>query len=148
MEQLSRYRAQLMGIAILSILLYHIPHEWYHVDFPLSLIKHYFYFGSDTFLFLSGFGVYFAYTKRRNNLKEFYLRRIRRILPYVYPVILVTGIALFYLGEVNLFEFIQIITLFDYLIAGFLYNWFVPVILFFYLISPLLIKFLSKKSFS
>ncbi|MDU1889538.1 MAG: acyltransferase [Dysgonomonas sp.] len=140
---LSRYRAQLMGIAIFLILVYHIPHNWFYFTFSLKLLRDYIYFGVDIFFFLSGFGVYFAYYNAQN-LKNFYLQRIRRILPYCYPVMLVSAFVLYYLGRTNIVELIEMIFVVDFWIEGFLYDWFIPVILLFYLLTPPLIKFLKK----
>lgn len=58
---LSKYRTQLMGFAMLWIVLYHLPLIFY---IPvISEIKWCGYTGVDIFFLLSGMGVYFSWSK-------------------------------------------------------------------------------------
>jgi len=74
----------LRGIAILSVLLFHIYPQYFH----------YGYLGVDLFFVLSGYLITnIIYTKLENNtfsFKEFYRNRIRRIFPAVIIVLLFT----------------------------------------------------------
>ena len=84
----SKYRDVLMGMAILSILVFHYTEDCYIAGINYGgVVKLYkTYIGSsgvDIFLLLSGLGLYYSYSKD-NNLKNFYLRRIKRVLiPYL-----------------------------------------------------------------
>lgn len=66
---LSKYRTELMGIAILWVMFFHLS-----IDINnriLNLIKTIGYGGVDIFLMISGLGLYYAY-KKNNNIKLFY----------------------------------------------------------------------------
>ena len=78
---LSKYRTELMGIAILWVMFFHLS-----IDINnriLNLIKTIGYGGVDIFLMISGLGLYYAY-KKNNNIKLFYKRRLLRLLPHIY----------------------------------------------------------------
>ena len=103
---ISRYRDELFGIAILSVLLLHF--SILHVDHYRGshsasfLIVRWFrrFFtssGVDIFTFLSGMGLYYSFSKN-GNIKSFYCRRYRRIL---IPYAIVGGI---YWTHVDLFS--------------------------------------------
>ena len=69
-------RKELMGIAILSVILYH----WFSwCKYGYLDMFHYLYIGVDVFLLLSGFGLCFSYNKC--NLPRFYRRRLLRVFP-------------------------------------------------------------------
>ena len=78
---LSLYRAELMGFAIIWVILYHsgfaepIP----FVSYISSLYRGGFG-GVDIFMMLSGFGLSFSMSKKKS-LKAFYLSRVARIYP-------------------------------------------------------------------
>lgn len=85
---ISRYRAEIMGVAALWVLL---VHEWRSI-FGASILgraERFFvamgFYGVDFFLFLSGMGLVYAIGKY--TLKEFYRRRfVRLLLPYLITV--------------------------------------------------------------
>lgn len=84
---LSKHRNAIMGVAILWIMLFHL-----HVSFdfiPLQAIKKIGYGGVDMFLFLSGFGLYFACSKDNFNKRQYYKNRFKRILPEFWLVLIV-----------------------------------------------------------
>ena len=74
---LSRYRGVLMGIAIIMIVLFHVALPRSSAFFGLKRMGN---MGVDIFFFLSGIGLWFAWTKRPE-LLHFYRRRLLRILP-------------------------------------------------------------------
>lgn len=82
----SEYRGALMGLAILSIMLFHYTEDcqtygvldgweyWYYHYIRSSCV--------DAFLFFSGFGLYFSF-KKRPDIGSFYKKRFTKILiPY------------------------------------------------------------------
>ena len=85
-NSLSLYRSELMGVAILMIMFFHI--EKFHAvsEHPLisqSILYQFIQNGNsgvDVFAFLSGMGIYFAWSKRPE-LLSFYRKRVLRILP-------------------------------------------------------------------
>lgn len=71
---ISKYRALLMGIAILFIMFCHLDVSQGHNGVPttsLARALHVFTVGVDMFLFLSGVGLYYSYTKRTQSYGEF-----------------------------------------------------------------------------
>lgn len=82
----SEYRAELMGIAIIGVLIGHtiilgnITINNTFIKF-LNIIPRLAF--TQGFLFLSGFGLCYSFTKN-NNIKQFYLKRIKRLLiPFI-----------------------------------------------------------------
>lgn len=80
LNNLSKYRSSLMGIAIIWIVLSHcIIGDWLN-----PVIKYLFCgyggVGVDLFLLVSGFGIYFSLSKNKD-LGQFLLKRIVRFLP-------------------------------------------------------------------
>jgi len=71
---LSKYRQALMGIAILWVMMFHLP-----LRPGIPIIKEFFnigYGGVDIFLFLSGFGLYFSLSKKGIKLSHYYKKKI------------------------------------------------------------------------
>ena len=73
-----------MGMAILSILIFHYTEDCYTVGINYSgIVKLYkTYIGSsgvDIFLLLSGLGLYYSFSKN-NSIKDFYSKRLKRVL--------------------------------------------------------------------
>lgn len=81
---ISRYRNLLMGIGILGVMMAHFL-EWGNVEGPIALLFKPFngLVFTEGFLFLSGFGLYYSYS-RKGDLKDFYKKRINRLLaPFI-----------------------------------------------------------------
>ena len=75
---ISKYRGELMGFAMIYVVMFHVcgsRHDtlWYCLARCGNL-------GVDIFLFLSGIGLWFAWT-RNSSLRHFYWRRYKRIYP-------------------------------------------------------------------
>ncbi len=76
-----------MGFAILWIMVFHIP-ELSGIKL-LDFIQSVGYGGVDIFIFLSGFGLYFAMSKYGKNLKIYYKKRFLRIIPEFWFVLVI-----------------------------------------------------------
>ena len=87
---ISEYRAELMAISMLAILLTHLKASFgvYALDRVALLCQG----GVDVFLFLSGFGLYYSGMKSDNPLR-FYSKRFKRIFPSFWVVMLLTFLA-------------------------------------------------------
>lgn len=94
-------------------------------------------------MFLSGFGLYFSYSKTCN-IKEFYVKRFFRLLPSV--IILILSFAVID-GCLNINGgFKEIISLSYWFFAIYSKNWFIGAILLFYIAYPFIYSFLVKNS--
>src|SRR5574344_1126242 len=74
---ISKYRAEQMGIAMLFIILFHVSLPRSDMFFGLRRIGN---IGVDMFLFLSGIGLWFSWMKNPS-AKHFFIRRYLRIYP-------------------------------------------------------------------
>lgn len=87
---LSKHRSAIMGFAILWVMLFHLRVS---VDFmPFTMFRKIGYGGVDIFLFLSGLGLYYSCSKENFNIREYYKKRFKRILPEFWIVLLVVFI--------------------------------------------------------
>lgn len=134
LQDISKYRAELMGFAILGVLVGHAI-SFSGCDMPvLDSIAH----GIHTpgFLFLSGFGLYYSLTKDSSAL-EFYKRRFWRFyFPFVlmvFPFLLRPILT----GNFDIWNFISQITTLNFWLYG---NnngmWYIAVSAVLYIITP------------
>jgi len=128
-----------LGIAIISIVLYHMPRVY-----SLLNVFNPGFIGVDFFLFFSGFSLCYSFEK--NNLSVFYKRRFLRI----YPMFFVLSLTLCVLsvcrgGQLSLFDwFCNLTTLSYYKIGGFFIDWYLCSIFLFYLLFPVF-YYLTKR---
>lgn len=134
LSNISRFRGELMGIAMLFVILFHVslPREDYL--FGLRRIGN---VGVDMFLFLSGIGLWFSWSKNPS-LKRFFLRRFLR----VYPAWLIMA-CLFYIprfhggdGRAWMDLIGEISFNWDFWRHGELNFWYIPAIMMLYLFAP------------
>lgn len=140
-QKVSRYRSLIMGLAILWIVLFH---SGFHLPFsPFQLLKTTGYGGTDFFMFCSGFGIYCS-LNHDFRFSTFWKKRAKRIFPSYFLVITAWVIMETMLYGMSLSEILG-----NYLFfgswAGFShqFNWYVPCILVFYLLSPLFYRVLQ-----
>lgn len=150
---ISKYRDELYGIAILSVMFFHFA--MLHVDFYGSgqkitfkltnlFYRYYSSGGVDVFALLSGMSLYYSFSKN-SDIGSFYIRRFKRIL---IPYIIVGGIFwirldIFQRGE----SFVRLLKDFFYVTFvtdGASNLWFISFIGAMYLIFP----FIYKASFN
>lgn len=142
---ISRYRAEHMGMAIIIIMLFHVPlpraDEFYGLYRMGNL-------GVDIFLFLSGLGLWFSWCKMPEkgfwrNYFQFYLKRLLRI----YPAWLIAACA-YYIPHFDGKDWLDLAG--DILINwGFwlhdeLKFWFIPAIMMLYLFAPPYMQLIRK----
>ena len=154
-DSLSLYRSELMGVAILMIMFFHI--EKFHAvsNHPLisqSILYQFIQNGNsgvDVFVFLSGMGIYFAWSKRPE-LLSFYRKRVLRILPTylvisgLYWLILMLKRYLY----LDLGSFIKLwianVSCYTWLTENCRVFWYIPFQIVLYLVSPLILTLFSK----
>lgn len=78
---ISSNRTFLMGLAMISIVIFHHGGAHWYINIPkiTPFFAHYGYWGVDIFLFLSGFGCVYALHKYTNSI--FLKKRVQRLLP-------------------------------------------------------------------
>jgi len=132
-SQLSQFRNGIMGIAMLSIMLFH--QEFSSIP-PLNIFHNFGYWGVEIFLFLSGMGMVNSLSK--NNICVFYRHRLLRL----FPACFLFGVfkwSIFQVDSSSLSDLhIDLWSCFS------LDLWFIHSIIIYYAISPLLYRFLMK----
>jgi peptidoglycan/LPS O-acetylase OafA/YrhL len=147
LDLIRRHRTEIMGIAILWIVLYHSSIDFGSKSYSIlpSAIKLIGYGGVDLFFFLSGFGLVFGWLKQEYKVSDFYKKRLLRIVPTYWVALLISLLpSLILIKDFKSREFMA-----DILGLGFLtsksYNfWFVPAIIICYLVFPFLFYFVNR----
>lgn len=127
----SRQRTPLMGFAIIWIMLFHLNCQG---DSLLIRVFSTGYLGVEIFCFVSGIGAFFSLCKN-DNVKDYFVRKAKRILPVYYLIEIPWMIVLACIGCVS----IRYITGIIFIITPFLGSlatWFVTFIIICYVISP------------
>lgn len=149
---LSAYRNAIYGVAALWIVLFHYTDmsKARAASVPkLSFIYETLQMGNigvDIFFFLSGVGLYYSFVKDHRVLRFYYKRIVRVMIPYL----LLTLPYMTYLlieGSVRIGEYLQSAATISFWTgaAKRMNLWYVPVALAFYLIYPLICKFLFSR---
>jgi peptidoglycan/LPS O-acetylase OafA/YrhL len=150
-ERISRYKAHLMGMAVMVVVYGHLL--YYHSGLKnyedLNFTIWYTLGSVEMFMFLSGFGIYQSLRKNRDSF-TFYKKRIRRLMPAYVPVMVCFCILRLLTRDMHLGQAVGNLTAVGYwLQVGNQFNWYVPAILVLYLLSPLFfdcIERLGKRS--
>lgn len=133
------YRQLYMGIAIIMVILYHMPCAD-GTPFLVHLALSPLFIGVDIFMCASGFGL--CYAIKKYSIPVFYKRRLTRIYPSY--AILALGVTLLHLlggQQFSLWDiFCQFSTLQCYSLGGFFFDWYLSAIILLYLFFPLLSK--------
>ena len=144
LANISRYRGELMGAAMLFVILFHVSLSR---DDPFYGLRRCGNVGVDMFLFLSGVGLWFAWTKQPS-VRTFYRRRLLRILP---TWLLVAGVfyGADYLGQrrfsTGIIDLIGDVTVnWDFWLHDELTFWYVPAIMMLYLFAPHYMRLITR----
>lgn len=144
LADISKYRSELMGIAIVFVALFHVPLSSDELLFGLYRCGN---IGVDIFLFLSGIGLWFSWTKNPS-VRSFYKRRLLRI----YPTWLIIAVMYFPLQidyqTAVLKDYVRLLVdvlfYWSYWRNHDLTFWFIPTIILFYLWAPWYMKLIQK----
>ena len=142
---INKYRGQIMGAAALWVVIYHtwyrqfspetVPKILYYMELAIYKLG---YFGVSIFFLLSGIGLSYAIGKY--SLKEFWLRRFRRL---AYPVLIAAAV----LGIMEGWSFphyLFAVTGIGFFIEKSYFLWFISAISAAYLVFPLYWRFFSR----
>ncbi len=148
---ISKYRGALLGIATLWVVFYHIDlpfflkdgeglkHIIYIIGFQIHQIMTAGQVGVDIFLILSAVGLYYSMEKDPDVL-SFYKKRLLRILP---AYIVVNVLWEIYLKD-SFSEAINRVLGISFFTEGYRMNWYFVLIIFLYLLYPLIYRFIKK----
>ena len=135
---LSRYRGELMGLAMLGVMLFH-AYELELTSLPLRAFRQMGFAGVDIFLLLSGMGICCSMYRREGEpVGQYYLRRCRRLLPAFWLVVGLYSVALALAGRIRPDVILWNLSTLSYwwnILGGF--NWYVSAIVVLYLFAPL-----------
>lgn len=134
LANISRYRGELMGIAMIFIFLFHIALPRSNMFFGLRRIGN---IGVDMFLFLSGVGLWFSWMKHPS-LKHFFKRRYLRVYPAWFIISCLYYIPHFHGGGVRAWvDLVGDITInWDFWLHDELKFWYIPAMMMLYLFAP------------
>ena len=142
---LSKFRSELMGAAMLAVMLFH---AW-DLDLrftTLNELRALGFGGVDIFILLSGVGLAMSLSRREQADAEFLSRRAWRVLPAYYAVMLPYTLFLYLAGRAQLSTFLWNSILLNYWVGcmgGF--NWYVGGIMLLYLATPPVFRFLRAR---
>lgn len=140
---ISRYRSELMGIAMLWVMLFHCFYVT-PAQPVLKAFKEIGFCGVDIFIVMSGMGQYVS-LKKDGKLGSYYYRRLIRILPAYWLVVGLYGLVRRILGQTSLtMVALNLSTLQYWLGTAGGFNWYVPALLVFYLLAPFYVRLLSR----
>ena len=142
---ISRFRAEQMGAAMLFVILFHVALDRGDPFYGLRRCGN---VGVDIFLFLSGVGLWFSWVKTPD-VRRFYRRRLLRIV----PTWLVVATAFYlpdYLGarrfSRSIVDLIGDITInWDFWLHDELMFWYVPAIMALYLVAPWYMRLVQNR---
>ena len=134
-------RTDMMGFAMLLVLVYHYALYFGIYHSPIIVRGD---IGVDVFLFLSGYGC--CYSAVRHSVKDFYLNRIRRIVPIYLIIELSVMLCDYFLYGVSV-DKDGILRLFclSFFVNGDLSVWYIHASMLLYVLTPLLVFLLKRK---
>lgn len=143
-SMLSKYRTELMGVAMLWIMLFH-AWELTTLPAPLNIIKSAGFGGVDIFILLSAMGLTMSLLRREQSWGQFMTRRAARILPaYYVTAIPYTVFLILHTSAPVSALFWNVTTLSYWVQAEGRFNWYISGILFFYLVTPPCVRLLKR----
>ena len=144
LKRLSRFRSELMGAAIVFIMLFHTPLKPDASFFGLYRMGN---VGVDIFLFLSGIGLWFSWVKTPS-MRYFYRKRLLRIFPTWIIISSTYFLTHFDWDGATATDYFKLVG--DILIDWSFWRsheltfWFVPAIVGFYVLAPFYMKLIQR----
>ena len=152
---LSKYRAELFGISIILIMMFHFFHAVIQYTKPGG--RKYFYsyifcqvissVGVEVFLLLSGMGLYFSYTRNKDVGSFFRKRFVRVLIPYAMYGSVAWFITDIVVAHKPFTRFLFDFSLFSFWIGGNTRLWFISAIVVFYAFFPLFYEVVTSKHY-
>lgn len=144
-NKMIKYRENWMGFAMLWIMLFHSGLSF--SSETLNYIKGIGYGGVDIFLFASGIGNYYSYTKDEEAL-PFIKRRLSRLAPVYLPFIVLWCVYEIIAGELKpLYIVGNLLGVQSLSNAGISFNWYLTALIVCYVLTPYLASFVKSHEF-
>lgn len=157
---ISQFRNELFGISILMIIFFHFSADFtgavqhgtvdpsQHPVWSTLVLYYCRYIGSigvEIFVFLSGMGLYYSFSKN-HDIKRFYQKRYARILiPYVPVALIFWAIKDLYCHHTGLETFFKDLSFYSLVSRGVHTIWFIGLMVGLYLIFPIIYRFLENR---
>ena len=145
LDFISTYRSQLMGVAILLVMLFHMKSVQATFGGPLvRKIISCGYAGVDIFMLMSGLGMVFSLSKNQN-WANFMKRRLVTVVPAYFAVVGIYSLMMIFAGDCGWEMLVLNLTTLSFYTGGDgAFNWYIPCILLFYLVTPWIYRRLSN----
>lgn len=149
LANISKYRGELMGLAILFVMLFHVSVPRTDAFFGLRRMGN---IGVDMFFFLSGIGLWYSWTRNADAM-NFFKKRLLRIYPawlilaslYYIPDFLAIPWVKHSGNSTNIIDLIGNITInWDFWLNDELTFWYIPATMMLYLITPAYLSLIIK----
>ena len=137
-SDISTYRSELMGWAILWIMMLHFTFTQVK---PLGFVAQYGFAGVEIFMMVSGFGLFYSLEKD-GNAPRFYKKRLLRIFPAYYFLGIFASLLLYH---DSLPEYLFRYTTIGFWTGGLYAEWYIPSIIVLYLLAPLFKKLCNRR---
>lgn len=138
-ENLSKFRTELMGFAMLLVVWHHLP--MFMNNALYGILKDNAGFGVDIFVLLSGMGLYYSASKHFN-IRDYFKKRVIRIFP-IYAFVILCVLLL--KGTFDFQRYVLLTTTVGYWTHGICFDWFIPNLILMYILFPLFYKIIEKK---
>lgn len=138
LQDISTYRSELMGWAIVWIMMLHFTFMQIK---PLGFIAQYGFAGVEIFMMVSGLGLYFSLDKD-GRLSHFYKKRLLRIFP-TYYLLGIFGSLLLY--HDTLWEYLFRYSTIGFWTGGIYAEWYIPSIVALYLVAPFIKQLIDRR---
>ncbi len=131
-----KYRSVWMGLAILWVIYYHLPHDF--ITNPLFLKLQLFgYAGVDIFAYASGIGCYYSLSKNSDVL-PFIIRRLKRLLPSYWIFLVTWSIVQILKNHITTLSILgNFLGIQYFTFQGIAFNWYIGFLFISYLIAPI-----------
>lgn len=146
-KDLTAWRDPIKGIAILWVCFFHARLGLNNLP-VIGTIQQIGYLGADMLLFLSGYGLYHS-LQRPQTLKEYYIRRFKRLLPSYLPIAILWCIIMIPLLDLSTVQAIRsavgTLSMMGFIADTPRYlNWYLSLILITLVLAPIVHSFLSN----
>ncbi len=143
-DVLSRCRSELMGLAMLWVLLFHAFYMTPQAKW-LQSFKELGYLGVDVFILLSAMGLAMSLSRKKQRYGDYLKRRLVRVLPLYWLTVGLYGLVLRLAGQTSLRTVLwSLSTLFYWFHKPSIFNWYIPGLLAFYLLAPPAVALLKR----